>query len=204
VGTAKNTSLRRPVEIFLLRHGRTVRPGTFTGLTDIELSDTGRQQIMALQPLLAEPVFDQCYSSPLQRCRETFTLLELERGCSFDAELREINFGHWEGLRYDQVEQQYPGQIDSWSSLQRAFRFPGGDEIAQFDHRVCCWFDRMLKNTFKRVLVVSHAGVIRTAICHLLGIDLGHVFAFSIGEAGLAKIVVGEGGGRLEYLNCSR
>ncbi len=191
------------MEIYLLRHGRTVRPGTYTGLTDIELSDTGRKQVVSLQPVLAEAVFDQCYCSPLKRCRETFALLELETACSVDEQLREIDFGQWEGLRFDQVEQRFPGQIDRWSCLQEAFGFPGGDEIGQFNHRVCCWFDKLLKNKFNRVLIVSHAGVIRTAICHLLAIDLSCVFAFSIGEAGLARVVISDGFGRLEYLNCS-
>ena len=158
---------------------------------------------MDLKPLLAEPVFDRCYCSPLKRCRETLALLELETACRIDEELREINFGQWEGLRFDQVQQRFPGQIDRWSILQEAFRFPGGDEIAQFNRRVCCWFDTLLKDTFGRVLIVSHAGVIRIAICHLLGIDLSHVFAFSLGEAGLAKVAMTDGFGRLEYLNGS-
>lgn len=159
---------------------------------------------MSLQPVLADLVFDQCYCSPLKRCRETLAILGLEIACTVDKQLREIDFGQWEGLRFDQVEQRFPGQIERWSSLQERFRFPGGDEIARFNRRVCCWFDKLLKNNFNHVLIVSHAGVMRIAICHLLGIDRSNAFAFSIGEAALVKVAVNDGFGRLEYFNSCR
>ncbi|MEJ2058110.1 MAG: histidine phosphatase family protein, partial [Desulfofustis sp.] len=65
------------MEIYLLRHGATCRPGTYSGRSDIQLSETGRDQIRALRPLLNARKFDQCYCSPLSRCRETFELLEI-------------------------------------------------------------------------------------------------------------------------------
>lgn len=191
------------MEIYLLRHGRTTQPGTYTGLRDVELCDTGRTQINSLQPLFSHSIFDHCYCSPLLRCRQTLELLDLKAVCTIDENLQEICFGQWEGLRVDQIEERFPGQIGQWSRLQENFRFPGGDMIVEFNDRVCRWFDKLLKKDFNRVLIVSHAGVLRTAICHLLGIDISHCFAFNIKEAGVAAVTVSDGFGRLDFFNCS-
>ncbi len=191
------------MEFYLLRHGRTTQPGTYTGLSDAELSDTGRNQIRSLQPFFSNLSFDHCFCSPLVRCRETFKLLDIHTTFTIDKNLQEIHFGRWEGLSFDQIEERFPGQIEQWSKKNDDFRFPGGDSITEFNGRVCLWIDKLLTKNFNRVLIVSHAGVLRSFICHLLGIGPSHAFAFNVREGQVTKLTVTGGFGRLDFFNCT-
>ncbi|RZW25037.1 MAG: hypothetical protein EX260_03490, partial [Desulfobulbaceae bacterium] len=68
--------------------------------------------------------------------------------------------------------------------------------------RVTGWLDNLLTKEFNRVLIVAHGGVIRIAICHLLGIDTARAFAFNPMEGRVAMVHVVDGFGQLEMLNC--
>lgn len=190
------------MEIYLLRHGQTLKPRTYTGSTDVELSLEGSQQVSDLSPLFEQLEFEYCFSSPLVRCRQTVSLLAIDSPCSFDESLREIDFGVWEGLSFDEVQASYPDQLDKWVSEGEDFIFPGGEKIRTFNARITRWFDNLLTKKFNRVLIVAHGGVIRIGICHLIGIDL-KTFVINPKEAGVSKISIVDGFGHLEFYNCS-
>ena len=190
------------MRIYLLRHGHTPQAGTYTGSTEVELSTTGREQIAALASSLQEIDFDHCFSSPLVRCRQTLSLLDIRSEISFAESLREIDFGSWEGLSFAQIENDYPDQLHDWVSKGDAFRFPEGEMISDFNSRVSTWFNNLLTNNFNRVLIVAHGGVIRVGLCHLLGIDMIRAFAFNPKQGRVSMVQVEEGAGRLELFNC--
>ena len=190
------------MEIYLVRHGRTTQPGTYTGVSDVELSDEGMSQVRSLRSYFNKISLDHIYCSPLVRCRRTLEILDLASPASFVAELREIDFGFWEGMRLDEIRTRYPDQIDQWKEQKQAFCFPGGDCIGQFSKRVTNWFDGLLTTEAERVLVVGHGGVIRIGLCHLLGIGLDRLFSFAVDEAAVSKVRYESGHGRLELLNC--
>jgi broad specificity phosphatase PhoE len=103
------------VEIYLLRHGHTPQPGTYTGSTDVELSIEGTRHVSNLSPLFDQLDFDCCFCSPLSRCRQTVSLLAIDAELIFDDCLREIDFGDWEGLSFADVQANYPEQLDKWA-----------------------------------------------------------------------------------------
>lgn len=189
------------MQIYLLRHGATSRPGTYSGRRDVELSDLGREQIRALKPFFSTLRFDQCYCSPLSRCRETFELLEIPGPVIFDHDLQEIHFGQWEGLSFAEIEARFSTQLEQWVEQQDLFRFPGGDLISAFNDKICRWCDNLLTKEFERVFIVSHGGVMRAALCHLLGIDLARALAFHVKEGCVAALTVEDGFGRLDLFN---
>ncbi|MGI9536553.1 MAG: alpha-ribazole phosphatase [Desulfocapsaceae bacterium] len=200
--TAINISFPEMVEIYLVRHGETVSTGTYTGSTDVELSADGRQQARSLHSFLYKVHFDHCFCSPLVRCRETFTLFDVDIECSFAESLKEIDFGDWEGLRFDEIKARYPDQLSEWMRQGEDFEFPEGEKIVTFNTRVSEWFDKLLTNDFNRVLIVAHGGVLRAGICHLLGIQSTRAFAFSPKEGAVSKVIVSDGFGHLEFYNC--
>lgn len=189
------------MEIYLLRHGCTSQPGTYSGRSDVPLSEKGRDQIRALKPFFSAITFDRCWCSPLSRCRETFELLEIDSPCTLEGELQEIDFGRWEGLTFAQIEKRFPGQIEQWVEQQDHFQFPAGDRITAFNDKICRWCDNLLTKELGRVFIVSHGGVIRTAICHLLGIDPARALAFHVREGCVAALTVDDGFGRLDLFN---
>lgn len=191
------------MDIYLLRHGQTLQPGTYTGSTDVELSAEGRRQIRVLSPFLQSRDFDHCFSSPLVRCRETVSLLELNRTCSIEESLREIDFGAWEGLNFNEIQNAYPEQLSRWVSEGDNFTFPGGGHIGTFHVQITDWFDKLLTKGLNRVLIVAHGGVLRAGICHLIGIELSRAFTLNPREGRVSMVTMHDGGGHLELFNCS-
>jgi len=189
------------LEIYLLRHGRTTRPGTYTGVSDVDLAETGRRQILSLSPHLLEIRFDHCYCSPLKRCRQSLSLLNIKCGLTIDENLREIDFGDWEGLSFAEVQDRFPEDVEGWMKAGDDFQFPRGDATRDFCLRVSGWFDELVRAAYNRVLVVSHGGVLRYGICQLLGIDKKHGFALHVEEGHLSKVFFAHGMGRLDFLN---
>lgn len=190
------------MDIYLLRHGQTTQPDTFTGVTDIGLSTTGEKQIHAITPELKKVNFDHCFCSPLTRCRETLRLLGLACSVTIDETIKEIDFGSWEGLSYKQIQELYPAELKRWSVQKEAFTFPGGARIDQFNLRIQQWFDELVNTGHNRVLVVAHGGVLRTGLCALLELGSDNMFRFNFTEGAVSKIGIREGYSYLEYFNC--
>ncbi len=190
------------MEIYLVRHGRTAQPGTYTGVSDVELSEEGEAQVRHLRSYFRKINLDRVFCSPLARCRRTLQILDIAAHSRVVEELREIDFGFWEGMRIEEITDKYPDQIELWKEQKQAFCFPGGDCVGQFSSRVAGWFDELLSSGAEQVLVVCHGGVIRIGLCHLLGVGLDKLFCFAVEEAAVTKVSYEGGHGRLELLNC--
>lgn len=189
-----------PMEIYLVRHGQSTLPGAYVGATDVPLSGTGIVQSKAAGRVIRTQTFDRCYCSPMIRCRETLKHLDVVSESMFIEELREIDFGLWEGKTFEQIQDEDPLLLELWHREKEQFRFPEGETVGAFKGRVSSWFARLLLTADAKVLVVTHAGVIRCAICHLLGLAFDQGFHFSIGEASVAHIVHEDGYGILAGL----
>ena len=87
-------------KIYLIRHGETdwSHDGKHTGVTDVSLTDHGRQTARMLQPVLARQQFVLVLTSPLQRARETCELAGLGEAAAVEPDLMEWNYGEYEGL----------------------------------------------------------------------------------------------------------
>jgi len=97
--------------IVLVRHGPTEWSvsGRHTGNTDLELTEDGRAAAGALRERLAGYEFTSVLSSPLRRARETAELAGLGDRAQSEPDLREYDYGAYEGLTTDQIREQRPG-----------------------------------------------------------------------------------------------
>ena len=114
--------------IHLIRHGATEtrHQGRYIGSTDVSLSPEGRQQAFELVCFVDRCSGHVLLSSPLQRCRESATLACASQVDTLliDHELREIDFGRWEGMTFAEIQSQFPQEVIAWTELRPEFTFP--------------------------------------------------------------------------------
>lgn len=174
-------------KIFFLRHGHSTLTGKYVGSTDCPLSAKGKQQVatLAKNNLFAE--VPHVISSPMLRCVQTYQGLGLKAKVEHEESLREINFGLWEGLEFDQVYSLYRDEFDTWCTAPQDFRFPGGESIKEFEARLA-QMPKYLKNFGGDLLIIAHGGVIRHLICSLIGIPSELAMKFQIDVAHYAIV----------------
>lgn len=100
-------------QVYLIRHGETPWSlgGQHTGLTDIPLTEDGRQAAKRLAPVLAGITFALILLSPLRRARDTCELAGLSGRAEVARDLMEWNYGDYEGLTPNEIEAKSPGWV---------------------------------------------------------------------------------------------
>jgi probable phosphoglycerate mutase len=151
--------------VFLVRHGETEWSvsGQHTGVTDIPLTENGRKLAMQLAPVLAQVVFAEVLTSPLQRARETCELTGLGARAEIDRDLMEWNYGEYEGLTPKQVHLTAPG----WLLFRDGC--PGGERPEEVGARA----DRViarLRATERNVALFAHGHIFRVFVARWIGL----------------------------------
>jgi broad specificity phosphatase PhoE len=162
--------------LFLIRHGATMLTAEdrFAGSTDVELSDFGRYQVQCLAQRLVDDRIAAVYASPLKRTMATAAIIaEPHRLTPIPRDgLREIDHGHWEGLRRADVEAQFTDEYTAWEEDPYTFAPAGGESgISVLARALPVIRDIVLEHNGKNVAVVSHKATIRLLISSLLGFD---------------------------------
>jgi broad specificity phosphatase PhoE len=161
-----------PTTLLLVRHGETDwnRERRYQGHADTSLNEEGRRQAVELAELLRGERLDAVYTSPLRRASETASIIADLLGLKARVleELREIDVGDWQGMTVDEVQTRYPDQLDvAWRS-----GWPNGESHAELDARVLpALLDLGRRHAGDRVLGVTHAGPIRTALAAAAGLS---------------------------------
>ena len=195
-----------PVRILLLRHGQVDFPkGLFYGQMDVPLSRTGkRQSLLAARQVVKEQV-DFVISSDLERCSFLAGLIQEQGGPGpvFSKALREVNFGRWTGLSWDEIERDYPGAMAKRMADLESFRPPDGESLRDVLNRAGKVFLECIHGTYgKRVAIVAHGGVNRVLIADFLGIGLQKIFCLHQDYTCINCLeFYPDGNGILRYLN---
>ena len=186
-----------PKRVYLIRHGEAEgnATGRFLGSTDLPLTPRGMSQVRRLAELLpacllAPGAATWCVASPMRRAQQTAEAVVGRSGLSVstDADLREVDFGAWEGLTAEEIEAQFPGALDQWASPTDDTAFPRGESLGEFEERVARVRDRILGRQAEAVLVFAHGGAIRGLICALLGLGRESFWLFDVRPASVVRI----------------
>ena len=158
--------------ILLTRHGETEwnALGKLQGHTDIVLNEAGRAQARALAERIRPLGLGAVVTSDLLRARETGEIVAAALGLAapeIDHALRERRFGVFEGLTRDECESRHPDAWRAW--LAQTGSPPGGEERELAVERMAAALARIAAADGPPVLVVSHGGVMRLWLMHLLG-----------------------------------
>ncbi len=163
--------------LVLIRHGRIqgYEEKRFIGQTEVPLDPLGRQQACFWKQHIANIHFDRVYSSRLSRCRETAEIICPDTVSIPAAPLNEIHMGDWDGLKFSEIKNKHPQKFKQRGEHMDRFRPENGESFQDLSNRVLPFFIR-LQTVSKRVLVVTHAGVIRVLLAHILGLPLKKIF----------------------------
>src|SRR5665811_1220415 len=114
--------------LILTRHGQAASADVMLGgQLDVPLTPTGRHEAEALARRLASVRIDRIVSSPLLRALETAQTVATGRPVEVDERLRELDYGHWESLTYEEIEARDPALRARWDHDPGSTHSPGGE-----------------------------------------------------------------------------
>jgi broad specificity phosphatase PhoE len=156
------------VNVSAIRHGETAwsLSGQDTSATDIPLTENGRRLAQRMRPVLATNAFELVLCSPMQRARETCELAGLGDKAIIDSDLVEWNYGEYEGLTPQQVDEVAPG----WLIFRDGC--PGGEAPEQVGARM----DRViarLRAFSGGTALFAHGHVLRVLVARWIGLHAG-------------------------------
>ncbi len=171
--------------VYSTRHGKTEwnRLNKVSGITDIELTDEGREQARSLAKELLGKEIDLIIASPMKRAYETACILNEVCGAELitDERLCEQNYGIFEG-----VDRFSEGFLNNKRHF--AYKYPGGESMMQVAYRVYGLIEEIKeKHGDNTVLLVSHGGICRVINTYFCDMTNDEYFNYSQENCSLVK-----------------
>jgi alpha-ribazole phosphatase len=169
------------MRLLLIRHAQpdARAPDRCYGRLDVGLSARGERSARQLARALGAVSLTAVYTSPRIRATRTAQPLAAVNGLSptiVDA-LRELDFGDFEGRRYEDIAREHPELFAAWMNEPASFRFPGGESFADLRSRTLAATAAIRQRHPREVVaVVSHGGVIRAILADALEMPAHAIF----------------------------
>ncbi len=185
--------MKSPTRLYLIRHGEVEEQyhRVFGGRIDMELSPFGHKQAEALADYLQRVPFHAIYASPMRRVQQTlreFVSRQNMRPVLLEG-LREVDFGVWTGLTWDQVYEQYQVSAFSWLDQLEEGLIAQAEPVPAYRQRIQDAMNLILTECPEQtVAVVCHGGVIRMALALLLDLPFRKMAGFDIEYASVSII----------------
>jgi len=186
--------------LYLIRHGETEggEEKQYKGHMDVPLSEKGVRQIKRVSEYICQNTgLKAVYTSDLSRAIRSAEIIAEPHSLKpiVAPSLRERNFGLWEGMSFDEIREKYPEEFEAWAGNPLKFSPIGGESTLEVRDRVIKALDKIIRDhrskviqdagykmrktknhTSPHIAVVSHGGVNRIILCHILGIPLENLF----------------------------
>ena len=180
-------------EIIIIRHGETEwnKTGRFQGHSDVPLSAEGRTQAAALGKNLVVDHVDAIYASDLTRAMETAAPLAQRFGLEVisDPQLRELNFGAWEGRNFNDVNAENPNAMKNFYTDPEQADIPESEPFPEFQRRIAGRVREIVaQERGKRIVIVSHGASIRILLADLLSMPIRSIWHLSQLNTAVNKI----------------
>ena len=183
-------------KLILIRHGQTDmnKDQLYYGRLDVPINETGKEQAENTRKNLVELEidYDKIYSSPMKRAYETAEIvnyknLEIEK----DDELREMDFGIFEGLSYKEIIKKYPEEMEKLKKDWKTYSYVTGENPFMLQKRALKFLEKIEKN--KNNMVVTHWGIICTLLSFLFSSELEGYWKYQVKNGGIVIIEFADG-----------
>lgn len=165
-------ALANCINIYLLRHGKTLGEPALYGHTDIGVSAERQQGIC--HSLMGEQLgFESLLTSPLTRCRDLAELINAQHhGLDYRIapEWQETSFGDLDGVPFEQAKQSWPLFEAFWQEPANN-TLPNAEPLDIFYQRISTAWDQFMQTVEKDTLIVCHGGTIRMILAKVLNLD---------------------------------
>ncbi|WP_268847479.1 alpha-ribazole phosphatase [Flavobacterium aestivum] len=178
------------MEVYLVRHTETVcEKGICYGQSDVGIIEPCNAVFESIVEQLPQDAI--LYSSPLQRCVILAEYIKENTQISSvieDSRLMEMNFGDWELKSWDAIPQEV---LNPWMEDFVNIRVPNGESFVDLNDRVLdFWKNRLTSGSEKPVIIVAHAGVIRSFLCKINDLSLKDAFQNKVNFGDTIKIEI--------------
>lgn len=189
---------------FLLRHAAHDNVGAYLAgrLPGVTLGPEGRAQAERLAVRMAHESFAAIYASPRERTVETAAIVAARSNVPLVVcdDLDEVDFGCWSGRDFEDLQQD--PRWRHWNAAREVAVTPNGESMQDVQDRALLRLQAIgREHPQGAVAIVSHADVIKSIVCHVLGLPLSAAHRFDIEPASVSVIVMGAWGARLLRLN---
>ncbi len=174
------------MEIFLVRHTKVaVEESICYGQHDVPLSNSFEKELITIREKLPISSETPILSSPLTRCLQLAKALN-SANVKVDKRLLEINFGEFEMMEWEQIKRTYNELFQDYVNSTP----PGGESYMDLYKRVVKFYKELISNRLNVVILVTHAGVIRSILAYILKIPLEKAFSLQISYGGVSKVTI--------------
>jgi ribonuclease H / adenosylcobalamin/alpha-ribazole phosphatase len=194
--TDRLRSAEIPTFIYFVRHGETIltpqRKFSGTGSLDPELMQEGLDQADLVAEECAKLGAEILIASPLNRTRQTAEAISRTTGLEiiFDKAWYELSFGDWDGRSIEEVREQEPDQYQSWINSS-SYAPPGGESYDEASIRIEEALEKLVAEyPGKKIIVVTHNGVIKTAAKIAVGGPNDAVFHMDATPCSLSSVSI--------------
>ena len=176
--------MERLNRLYIVRHGQIIGHNQYPvyGHTDVEMTEVGLRQMEYLAERLRLTQIKAIYCSDLKRSVLGAQIIGRHHDIPLHAipELREMNFGAWEGLTLQQIHERYPDALAQRQADLLTFSPPGdGESVGQLSERILPRLKKIMEaESGKDILIVGHGAVNRVILSEALGLDLSRMFHF--------------------------
>lgn len=175
------------LKIMLVRHGVTFwnAIGKMQGSSDVHLSPDGLHQARLLAAHCPFFTADAIYSSPLARAQTTALVLANKFNLHVEIvpELREINFGDWEGKILRDIAQSDPINFERFFKQPDELEIPNAENVHDLQNRAMNALDKIIDNhkseKDSHIIIVAHGALNRAILCSLLDIPIRKMWMLS-------------------------
>lgn len=174
--------------LYLIRHTQPDIPaGICYGQTNLDLAESFSTEVEFIKAKLENPAFTHSFSSPLQRCFKLAQELSGKKLIHTDDRLMELNFGDWEMKSWEEIKQSEEAKL--WQNDFQHIPCPNGESYNQLQDRIKSFSEGLKFIPDDSVLlIVTHAGPIRSFMTLLEGVEASTVFDKIVDYGSIVKM----------------